>query len=222
MLIEDDKNIAETVAQQLLLLEEFCVDVVSDAKSGLDLAKAKEFDLILLDIGLPDQDGRETCRLLRKLLPNISIVLLTGFISEADIILGLEAGADDYITKPFRFGELLARIRVQLRKLYKFTEEITLRVGEYKFKPRLRLLIDKIKEEIRLTEKETNILMLLYEAKQSYLTRQDLLKTIWGYQEAVSTHTLETHIYRLRQKIERNPSSPNLLITYEKGYRLNI
>ena len=138
-----------------------------------------------------------------------------------DTILGLEAGASDYVTKPFRFGVLLARIRTRLRQ-YEMTESAQFNLGSYQFKPSVKTLVREDESKIRLTEKETNILRLLLRAGGETVTRDKLLEEVWGYNAQVTTHTLETHVYRLRQKIEEDPSNSELLITEAGGYRLNI
>ena len=139
--------------------------------------------------------------------------------SDSDTILGLEAGANDYVTKPFKFAVLLARIRAQLRQ-YEQSESATFVIGPYTFKPAAKLMLDENDGKIRLTEKETNILKYLYRSGEKVVTRDILLHEVWGYNSGVTTHTLETHIYRLRQKIERDPSNAELLVTEQGGYKL--
>ena len=221
LIIEDDTLLAEELGEQLLMHEEFDVISAETASTGLAVAKSEAPDLILLDIGLPDQDGRETCKLMRKAGITTPIIILTGADSDADTILGLEAGASDYVTKPFRFGVLLARIRTRLRQ-YEMTESAQFNLGGYQFKPSVKTLVRDDQSKIRLTEKETNILRLLLRAGGETVARDKLLEEVWGYNAQVTTHTLETHVYRLRQKIEDDPSNSELLITEAGGYRLNI
>lgn len=147
------------------------------------------------------------------------ILMLTGHDGDADTILGLDAGANDYVTKPFKFPVLLARIRAQLRT-HEQSEDAIFQLGPYTFKPAMKMLIDERDRKIRLTEKETNILKFLYRATESVVPRDVLLHEVWGYNAGVTTHTLETHIYRLRQKIEPDPSNARLLVTESGGYRL--
>ena len=147
------------------------------------------------------------------------IIMLTGHDTDSDTILGLEAGANDYVTKPFRFAVLLARIRAQLRQ-HENSEDATFTVGRYTFKPAAKLLSDEAGAKVRLTEKETSILKYLYRSGDKPVSRDVLLHEVWGYNSGVTTHTLETHIYRLRQKIERNPSNAELLVTEAGGYKL--
>lgn len=221
LIIEDDTLLVEELSEQLLMHEEFDVISAETASTGLAAAKSEAPDLILLDVGLPDQDGRETCKLMRKAGITIPIIILTGADSDADTILGLEAGASDYVTKPFRFGVLLARIRTRLRQ-YEMTESAQFNLGSYQFKPSVKTLVSEDESKIRLTEKETNILRLLLRAGGETVARDKLLEEVWGYNAQVTTHTLETHVYRLRQKIEEDPSNSELLITEAGGYRLNI
>ena len=221
LIIEDDTLLVEELSEQLLMHEEFDVISAETASAGLAAAKSEAPDLILLDVGLPDQDGRETCKLMRKAGITTPIIILTGADSDADTILGLEAGASDYVTKPFRFGVLLARIRTRLRQ-YEMTESAQFNLGGYQFKPSVKTLVRDDQSKIRLTEKETNILRLLLRAGGKTVARDKLLEEVWGYNAQVTTHTLETHVYRLRQKIEDDPSNSELLITEAGGYRLNI
>jgi DNA-binding response OmpR family regulator len=221
LIIEDDTLLVEELSEQLLMHEEFDVISAETASAGLAAAKSEAPDLILLDVGLPDQDGRETCKLMRKAGITTPIIILTGADSDADTILGLEAGASDYVTKPFRFGVLLARIRSRLRQ-HEMTESAQFNLGSYQFKPSVKTLVSEDESKIRLTEKETNILRLLLRAGGETVARDKLLEEVWGYNAQVTTHTLETHVYRLRQKIEEDPSNSELLITEAGGYRLNI
>jgi DNA-binding response OmpR family regulator len=146
--------------------------------------------------------------------------MLTGTDSDADTILGLDAGANDYVTKPFRFGILLARMRAHLRS-HENSEAATLTLGPYRFRPAMKIVEDEESgDKIRLTEKETNILKFLYRANGAPVPRETLLHDVWGYNAQVSTHTLETHIYRLRQKIEAEPKAADLLLTVDGGYCL--
>jgi DNA-binding response OmpR family regulator len=181
--------------------------------------KSAIYDLIILDVGLPDMDGREVCRLMRKQGVKSPIVMLTGHTSDSDAILGLDSGANDYVAKPFKFPVLLARIRAQLRQ-HEQSEDAVFSIGPYTFRPSVKMLIDEAEKKIRLTEKETNILKFLYRANDSVVPRDVLLHEVWGYNAGVTTHTLETHIYRLRQKIEPTPSEAQLLVTESGGYRL--
>lgn len=165
-------------------------------------------------------DGRDACRLMRRNGVRCPVIMLTGADSEADTILGLDAGANDYVTKPFRLGVLLARIRAQLRQ-HEQSEDAVFQVGPYSFRPSAKLMTDASgKKKIRLTEKETAILKYLFRAGDRAIGRDQLLHEVWGYNAGVTTHTLETHVYRLRQKIERDPQKAEILVTDPGGYRL--
>jgi DNA-binding response OmpR family regulator len=148
--------------------------------------------------------------------------LLTGVSrEEQDQVQGLDAGANDYVLKPFKFSVLLARIRAHLRS-HEASEDAIYRIGPYEFRPAMRLLLDEAQKKIRLTDKETSILRYLYRSGEKPVGRDELLREVWGYNANVTTHTLETHIYRLRQKIEPDAQSPKLLITETGGYRLQV
>jgi DNA-binding response OmpR family regulator len=145
--------------------------------------------------------------------------MLTGHDSESETVLGLDAGANDYVAKPFRFAVLLARIRAQLRS-HEASEDAVFAIGPYSFRPGAKMLINDRGSKVRLTEKETAILRYLYRSGQKPVVREQLLQEVWGYNSGVTTHTLETHIYRLRQKIEKDPSNAVLLVTEGGGYKL--
>jgi len=196
------------------------VEQAETANQALDHARQQYFDAILLDVGLPDMDGRELCRLMRRNSVRSPILMLTGADGEADTILGLDAGANDYITKPFRLNVLLARLRAQLRQ-HEQSEDAVFTIGPYTFRPSAKILLDQAgRKKVRLTEKETSILKYLYRAGARTVGRDALLNEVWGYNAGVTTHTLETHVYRLRQKIERDPAHAEILVTEPGGYRL--
>jgi len=219
LIVDDDEDLREPLREQLDLHDEFQISVAETAAGGVGLAKSEHFDLVIMDVGLPDMDGREACKQLRKTGFKAPIIMLTGNDSDADQILGLDAGANDYVTKPFKFAVLLARIRAQLRQ-HEQSEDAVFTLGPYTFKPASKVLEDDGGAKIRLTEKETSILKFLYRAGEKVVTRDVLLHEVWGYNAGVTTHTLETHIYRLRQKIEKDPSSAELLVTETGGYKL--
>jgi DNA-binding response OmpR family regulator len=220
LLVDDDDALRQSLAEQLHLHEEFETVEADTGARGLAAVKAGPFNAVLLDVGLPDMDGRDLCRLMRREGVRCPIIMLTAAGADADTILGLDAGAGDYITKPFRLGVLLARLRAQLRQ-FEQSEDAVFPVGPYSFRPAAKLLLDEAhNRKIRLTEKETAILKHLYRAGDKPVGRDTLLGEVWGYNAAVTTHTLETHVYRLRQKIERDPSNAEILITEAGGYRL--
>jgi DNA-binding response OmpR family regulator len=222
LLVDDDDALRSALAEQLTLHEEFEVVESTTGQDALEKAKDGQFDMVLLDVGLPDVDGREVCRMMRRASVSVPILMLTGADSDSDQILGLDSGANDYITKPFKLGILLARIRAQLRQ-HEQSEDATFAIGPYTFRPSAKMLLleDPKKSKVRLTEKETSILKYLCRVGNKVVPRDVLLSEVWGYNAGVTTHTLETHIYRLRQKIESDPSNATLLVTEPGGYRLN-
>jgi DNA-binding response OmpR family regulator len=220
LLVDDDEPLRTTLAEQLELHEEFITVMAGDAAGGLKQVKDGHFDMILLDVGLPDMDGRDLCRLMRKQGVKAPIMMLTAQDGDADTILGLDAGANDYVTKPFKVAVLLARIRAQLRQ-HEQSDDAVFTIGPYSFKPAAKILHDEARnKKIRLTEKETAILKYLYRAGDRIVKRETLLNEVWGYNAEVTTHTLETHVYRLRQKIEPDPDRTSILVTDSGGYRL--
>ncbi|GAN71078.1 MULTISPECIES: response regulator transcription factor [Acetobacter] len=223
LVVDDDQVIRRALTEQLQVDGEFLVLEAATLAEAREKMKGPDArcDAILLDVTLPDGDGRDFCAELRKEGLRMPVIMLTGSDDEADIVRGLDAGANDYVAKPFRIAELLARLRAQLR-LFENSEDAVFSIGPYTFRPSAKLLLEPVKNRrIRLTEKETAILKFLYRAGTRPVPRQVLLNEVWGYNAAVTTHTLETHIYRLRQKIEPDPAHASLLVTEGGGYRLN-
>lgn len=219
LLVDDDGELRCALNEQLTLYEEFDVETQDRAVEALKAVRGASYDLIVMDVGLPDMDGREAVKLLRADGVTTPVIMLTARASDADAIRGLEAGATDYVTKPFKFAVLLARIRAHLRQ-DATREDVVLTLGRYAFQPLAKTLTDGTGNVIRLTEKESSILKFLYRAGARPVSRDMLLREVWGYNAGVSTHTLETHIYRLRQKIEHDPARAELLVTEPGGYRL--
>jgi DNA-binding response OmpR family regulator len=219
LIVDDDAYLRATLRQQLLIEgfnDVFEVGVVADLDNVLSLANP---DLILLNIQMPDGNGINVCQRLRRNGFVKPIVMLTVKGAEGDIVLGLEAGANDYITKPLRLGELIARIRIQLRQ-FRASDDAQFEIGNLSFVPTEKMLHEIGSDRMQaLTEKEALILKFLYRAFPNNVTKDELLAEVWGFQNGVSTHTLETHIYRLRQKISRL-TKKQLVLTIEKGYRL--
>jgi len=165
LIVDDDTTLLEMLGEQLQLHEEFSPTSAKSATEALELAKEDYFDVILLDVGLPDMDGREVCRLMRRNGVTSPIIMLTGADTDADTILGLDAGANDYITKPFRLGVLLARLRAHIRQ-HERSDDAVFAIGPYTFQPANKLLVDSDdnNKKVRLTDKETAILKYLYRA----------------------------------------------------------
>lgn len=219
LIVDDDEELRRALAEQLEVQEDFRVDQAGLAAEGIEKAKEGGVNLILLDVHLPDMDGREACKDMRRAGVRAPIIMLTGADGESDVISGFESGANDYVTKPFRFSLLLARVRAHLNS-HEQSENAVFAIGPYEFRPASKMLIDPKMRKIRLTEKETNVLKYLYRASSKAVAREELLREVWGYNATVTTHTLETHIYRLRQKIEQDPNNLRLLLTEGGGYRL--
>ncbi|HVB18065.1 MAG TPA: response regulator transcription factor [Stellaceae bacterium] len=219
LIVDDDAALRQSLAEQLELHGEFSCHQCASAASALEVVRNERFDAVLLDVGLPDGDGRELCRQLRHAGVTSPIVMLTAADSDGDTVLGLDAGANDYVTKPFRLNVLLARLRAHLRQ-NELNDEAILTIGPYTFRPSVKLMTDASgRKKVRLTEKEAAILKFLYRAGR-VIGRDTLLGEVWGYNAGVTTHTLETHVYRLRQKIERDPMHAEILVTEPGGYRL--
>ena len=219
LIVDDDTELRTALVEQLALHDEFEAEAVENGTKGVQAAKSGQIDLVIMDVGLPDIDGREAVRILRKNGFKAPIIMLTGHDTDSDTILGLESGANDYVTKPFRFAVLLARIRAQLRQ-HEASEDAVFTIGPYTFRPSSKLLMNPKGGKVRLTEKETAILRYLYRAGQRPVSRETLLQEVWGYNSGVTTHTLETHVYRLRQKVEKDAANPTILVTDAGGYKL--
>ena len=218
LIVDDDADLRGAVAEQLQA-EDFRAIEAATGREGVRLAEEERPDLVLLDVDLPDMNGRDACRQMREQGVAAPIIMLTAAAADEDTVQGLDAGANDYVTKPYKFSVLLARIRAQLRS-HEHSEGAVFRLGAYEFRPANKVLVDGQQRKIRLTEKETNILKYLYRAGEKPVSREELLAEVWGYNAGVTTHTLETHIYRLRQKIEPDPGAAQLLLTEAGGYRL--
>jgi DNA-binding response OmpR family regulator len=215
LIVDDDAALRRELVEQLSLHEGFEAREAGSGKEALEFAKQHPFAAVLLDVGLPDMDGRDVCRLLRKQGLKAPVIMLTAHSGDADTILGLDSGANDYIAKPFRLGVLLARLRQ-----FELSDDAVFQIGPYSFRPAAKMLVRGDSRKIHLTEKETAILKYLYRVGDKPVSREVLLDEVWGYNAGVTTHTLETHIYRLRQKIESKPGETTLLVTEPGGYRL--
>ncbi|WP_027171433.1 response regulator transcription factor [Methylobacterium sp. 10] len=219
LICDDDESLRETLIEQLDLYEEFVTVSAEDGTSALARVAEDRIDLAIMDVGLPDMDGREAVRTMRRNGYRGPVIMLSAQDSEEDTVEGLEAGANDYVSKPFKFAVLLARIRAHLRS-HEASEDAVFQIGPYTFRPGAKLLVCERGSKLKLTEKETAILRFLYRAGREVVARDTLLAEVWGYNAQVTTHTLETHIYRLRQKIEPNPAVTAILVTEGGGYKL--
>ena len=219
LIADDDEELRSTLAEQLDLHEEFQTAQAGTGKEAIAAVREQAPDLLIMDVGLPDMDGRQAVQHLRNEGFKNPVIILTGHASDEDAVIGLDSGANDYVLKPFRFAVLLARIRAHLRQ-HEASDDAVFQIGSYVFKPSSKHLVNEKGGKLRLTEKETAILKFLYRANSSVVTRDVLLREVWGYNANVTTHTLETHIYRLRQKIEKDPTNAQLLVTDSGGYKL--
>ncbi|NLY92037.1 MAG: response regulator transcription factor [Firmicutes bacterium] len=225
LIIEDEPNIIELVAYNLEK-EGWLVSKAQTGEEGWEKIQAEHPDIILLDLMLPGIDGMEICRRTRqnKLTRDIPIIILTAKAEEADRVLGLESGADDYVTKPFSPRELIARIRAVLRRADKNFSEVEEKemmvLGPIKMDLRQhKVLVNE--QEIELTPKEFDLLHLLMSHPGRAFSREYLLENLWGYEFFGDTRTVDVHVRRLRQKIEENPAQPYCLETVRGvGYRI--
>jgi DNA-binding response OmpR family regulator len=219
LVVDGSPALRRSLAEQLELNGEFAVVECDSGAAALSALQNRRFDAVLLDIGLPDTDGRELCREMRLAGLSVPILVLGEADGDAEVVQALDAGASDFVAKPIRINLLLARLRAHLRQC-EFNDDAVLTIGPYAFRPGAKLLSDRSgRKKVRLTEKETAILKFLYRAGRT-IGRDMLLGEVWGYSAGVTTHTLETHVYRLRRKIERDPANAEILVTEPGGYRL--
>ena len=220
LIVDGDRDLQETLQEQLEFNSEFLTDVVDNGHAAIDKTLDQYYDVIIMDVGLPDIDGRAVCAAMRKNGIKTPIVILSRTNTDEDTILALDAGANDYVTKPFRVNVLMARLRARIREAEQ-SEHAVFQIGHYSFRPLDKSMQNNRNEQkIRLTEKETAIVKFLYLASNAVVSRDTLLGEVWGYNAGVTTHTLETHVYRLRQKIEEDPSNAMILVTEPTGYRI--
>jgi len=221
LLVESDVDLREALCEQLRSTDQFEVFSSGSDTETLEKLRSQSYDIIVLDLHPRNNDSLESCHLTYAQGVKCPILLLTERDEASNTVFGQDARASDYIIKPFKFQILLARINIQLCK-YEKSNQSTFTLGPYTFHPTMKILKTHDNNEINLTEKETDILMFLYHTVKDVVPRDILLHEIWGYNNSITTHTLETHIYRLRQKIERNPSMAELLVTERGGYRLEV
>ena len=221
LLLDDDAEFRALVAEELQAagFDPAGTATVADAEEQV-LRGSVRFQALILDVGLPDGDGCDLCARLRALDHHMPVLMLTASDSEDDVIRGLQAGAHDYLAKPLRPAELVARLRAQLRH-HENSMDAVFTLGPWQFHPAKKLLRNAKGVKVWLTTKEVSILRHLRQLSGS-ASKDNLLAELWGYNSNVSTHTLETHIYRLRQKIEADPYNAQLLVTAGGGYRLDV
>lgn len=221
ILVVDDEIAIQELLKYNLEQEGYKVACAGDGEEALELLIKNRYDLVILDLMLPGISGFEVCRKMRtqSSLAGIPVIMLTAKGEEIDKVLGLELGADDYMTKPFGVRELLARIRVRLRRLYVNNEEDTLVRGDLVLDFNSYLV--KVRDqEIEFTPKEFELLRLLASNPGKVYSRDELLEKIWGYEYPGDTRTVDVHIRHLRQKIEKDPSNPEYIETLRGlGYK---
>lgn len=223
ILIIEDEPAMQMGLKDNLTIEGYAVDIESDGESGLQKIKTGDYDLILLDVMLPKLSGFDVCKAARLAGNTSPIILLTARGEEIDKVLGLEFGADDYITKPFSVRELLARIKAILRRNQsRGTKNALIMIGN------LHVDFDSFTaknqdSEIKLSHKEFEILLYLYKNRNKVISRDDLLEKVWGYEEAITTRTVDNFIARIRQKVESNSNQPRVILTvHGSGYKMVI
>jgi len=227
LVVEDDANLLDVVRHNLAR-EGYDVVTARDGEAAIETARARQPDLILLDIMLPRLDGLEVCRILRKEM-SVPIVMLTAKADEIDKVVGLEIGADDYVTKPFSLRELLARIKALLRRGELMKEETArsandargvIRVGNLDIDVQ-RHVVSRGGVELALSPKEYDLLVFLAQNLRRAFTRDYLLEKVWGYEYSGDTRTVDVHMRWLRQKVEADPGHPQMLLTVRGvGYKL--
>ena len=224
LIVEDEEDIAELLS---LHLRDVCAEVTiaPDGHAGMRLAFAKHWDLILLDLRLPGPDGLEICRALRRDHRYVPILMLTSKSSELDRVLGLELGADDYLTKPFSVSELMARVKAIFRRIDSFQQlppnlPPLLKIGPLSIDSATRH-VEIQGESIELTAREFDLLWHFAQHPGRVFRRAQLLDDVWGYGHEGYEHTVNSHINRLRAKIEPDPAHPEYIVTvWGVGYKL--
>jgi DNA-binding response OmpR family regulator len=219
LIVEDDAALAVALRDGFEY-EGYRVLVAADGETGLKLASSKELDAIVLDIMLPSKSGFDLCNQLRKTGNGVPIVFLSARSGEADKILGLKTGADDYVTKPFSFMELVARVEALLRRVSRPQQHSdTCRFGDVELNFRTREAKRRGKP-LDLSAREFEILDYLMQHRGQVVSRNQLLDSVWGYEEYPFTRTVDVHISKLRRKIEDDPAEPRYLITVHRtGYK---
>jgi DNA-binding response OmpR family regulator len=223
ILIIEDETPMRTALKDVLEAESYRVLTAADGQSGLERALQEKPDLILLDIMMPRLDGFEVCAELRRLGHTVPILMLTAKGQVEDRVTGLDAGADDYLVKPFSTEELLARVRALLRRLQRQAKTpLKLKLGEVEIDLARQTAV-RGRKTIHLTAKEFAMLRLMAEAPGEPVTRERFLDLVWGYAAFPTTRTVDNHIASLRSKIEPNPDSPRWIHTvHGVGYRLDL
>jgi len=222
ILIIDDNQDLYYILHEQLKKEGYQVLWANNGVQGLEVLHKREPDLVLLDILMPHMDGWETCHCIRE-ASNVPIIMLTCLGNEQDIVRGLELGADDYVTKPYRRSELLARVRAALRRrCHPITGEPVVKIDDWLVFDRTQHQVVVDGEPADLSATESRLLGCFVDNANRILTHQSLLRQVWGWEYAEETHYLKVYVHYLRQKIEQDPSRPRYIITERGiGYRFN-
>ncbi len=225
LVVEDDPNISELIQIHLKDLE-YQIQVKNNGRLGFEAANSNEFDLIILDIMLPEMDGIQICQRLRALDNYTPILMITAKSEEIDKVIGLESGADDYITKPFKIREFIARVKAIMRRQDQFALLAEKEIKQIRFnsleidEKKRKVVLDQ--KRLDLTPKEFDLLLLMARNPGRSYSRGELLELIWGYDFSGYEHTVNAHINRLRAKVEQDPNNPSfILTTWGVGYRFN-
>jgi DNA-binding response OmpR family regulator len=225
ILIVEDEPAMQLGLKDNLEMESYSVDLAGDGETGLAKIKSGNYDLILLDVMLPKISGFDICKEARSAGVKTPIILLTARGEEIDKVLGLELGADDYITKPFSVRELLARVKAILRRNQLVgppPPQSMVKIGTLQIDFSLFYARNEF-GEVKLSHKEIEILQFLFKNKNKVISRYELLENVWGYEEQITTRTVDNFIARLRQKLEENPNSPKIILTvHGAGYKMII
>ena len=219
LVVEDEPDIARGL-RDALEFEQFEVTTTGYGREGIRLLRERGSDLVILDLMLPDINGFTVCEEIRQSHPVVPIIMLTARSQETDKIRGLEAGADDYVTKPFSIGELVARINAIFRRLHRAGNDETIQIGQATFHPRRHELV-RNRKTMALSFYEVEILRLLFERAGQPVTRDEILEKIWGVSAYGSSRSVDNFVVKLRKKIEDDASSPRHIVTiYGTGYKL--
>lgn len=220
ILVVDDEPHIVLGLKDALEFEGFHVVTASSGESAIEVFSQEKPDAVLLDLMLPDQNGYQVCRHIRQSDARVPVIMLTAKSQEADKIRGLDSGADDYVTKPFSVGELTARIRALFRRAAPAREEQVLTVGDAQLNVATHVLVCRGKEET-LSFYEVQLLMLLHERQGQPVSREEILRKVWGIEKNPNNRTIDNFVVKLRKKIEHKPNQPaHILTVYGHGYKL--
>ena len=217
LFVDDNEDLLRSMSDLLEKIGGCKIDKAVNGKAALNSVRENNYDLVLLDVELPDMTGIDVCEKIRDFDDTLPIIMLTSHQKFHN--MGFDVGASDYVTKPIKADFLLTRIKHHIRKSRQAVNAVY-RFGNFEFKPNHNELIDAKMKKIVLSPMETNLLRYLLDANGTVVSRDKLLKDVWGYGKGVNTHTVETHIYRLRQKIEPGAGHHSIILNESSGYRI--